>query len=87
LVLSASHGVLNWIPAFAGMAAMRFLTANSQTGVALHVTHPEEPAFLMEQPADMLELLNGIARGERAAEEKRTLTHEQAMERLRRWLE
>ena len=51
------------------------------------MTHTEEPAFLMEQPTDMLELLNGIARGERAAEEQRTLTHEQAMERLRRSLE
>jgi hypothetical protein len=49
--------------------------------------HTKEPTFLMQQPMDMLELLHGIARGERAVEEQRTLTHEQAKERLRRWLE
>ena len=31
-------------------------------------------------------ILEGIARGERAAEEGRTLTHEQAKKRLSRWL-
>lgn len=33
-----------------------------------------------------MKLLEGIARGERAVEEGRTLTHEQAKERLNRWL-
>lgn len=33
-----------------------------------------------------MKLLEGIARGERAAEEGRTLTHAQAKERLNRWL-
>ncbi|WP_333681997.1 type II toxin-antitoxin system Phd/YefM family antitoxin [Dyella sp.] len=33
-----------------------------------------------------MKLLEGIARGERALEEGRTLTHEQAKERLKRWL-
>jgi prevent-host-death family protein len=33
-----------------------------------------------------MKLLEGIARGERAAEEGRTLTHEQAKDRLGRWL-
>ena len=33
-----------------------------------------------------MKLLEGIARGERAVEEGRTLTHEQAKERLGRWL-
>ena len=31
-------------------------------------------------------ILEGIARGERALEEGRTLTHDQAKERLARWL-
>ena len=34
-----------------------------------------------------LRLLEGIARGERAIEEGRTLTHDQAKQRLKRWLE
>lgn len=33
-----------------------------------------------------MKLLEGIARGERAADEGRTLTHEQAKDRLNRWL-
>ena len=33
-----------------------------------------------------MKLLEGIARGERAVEEGRTFTHEQAKERLKRWL-
>ncbi|GLQ88130.1 type II toxin-antitoxin system Phd/YefM family antitoxin [Dyella flagellata] len=33
-----------------------------------------------------MKLLEGIARGERAVEEGRTLSHEQAKERLGRWL-
>lgn len=31
-------------------------------------------------------ILEGIARGERAAQEKRTLTHGQARKRMKRWL-
>ena len=34
-----------------------------------------------------LRLLEGIARGERAIQEGRTLTHAQAKRRLKRWLE
>ena len=34
-----------------------------------------------------LRLLEGIARGERAIQEGRTLTHAQAKQRLKRWLE
>jgi prevent-host-death family protein len=33
-----------------------------------------------------MRLLEGIARGERAVDENRTLTHEQARTRLKRWL-
>lgn len=33
-----------------------------------------------------MSLLEGIARGEKAIEEGRTVTHEQATERLSRWL-
>ena len=35
---------------------------------------------------ERMELLEGIARGEVAAAEGRTLTHDQAKDRLRRWL-
>ena len=35
---------------------------------------------------DRMSLLEGIARGEKAAEEGRTLTHAQAEKRMRRWL-
>ena len=34
-----------------------------------------------------MHILEGIARGERAVQEKRTLTHEQARKRLKRWLD
>jgi len=34
-----------------------------------------------------LRLLEGIARGEKAIQEGRTVTHEQAKARLKRWLE
>ena len=33
-----------------------------------------------------IQLLEGIARGERAVQEKRTVTHEQAKKRMKRWL-
>lgn len=33
-----------------------------------------------------IRILEGIARGERAVQEKRTVTHEQAQKRLKRWL-
>jgi prevent-host-death family protein len=33
-----------------------------------------------------MELLEGIARGEQAVEEGRTLTHDEAMQRMARWL-
>lgn len=33
-----------------------------------------------------MKLLEGIARGEKAAEEGRTLTHAQAKKRMKRWL-
>lgn len=39
-----------------------------------------------EQMADRLELLEGIARGERALGEGRVLTQAQARKRMRRWL-
>lgn len=34
-----------------------------------------------------LHILEGIARGERAVQEKRTLTHDQARKRMKRWLD
>ena len=41
---------------------------------------------LFESMQAQLELLQGIARGEKAIAEGRTVTHEQAKERLDRWL-
>lgn len=41
----------------------------------------------MQQDATtILEIFDGIARAERAVEEQSTFTHEQAKERLSRWL-
>lgn len=34
-----------------------------------------------------MHILEGIARGERAVQEKRTLTHDQARKRMKRWLD
>lgn len=39
-----------------------------------------------ERLQERVELLEGIARGERAIEERRTMTHSQAKKRLARWL-
>lgn len=39
-----------------------------------------------EQQQDRLKLLEGIARGEKAIEERRTLTQEQAEGKMARWL-
>lgn len=33
-----------------------------------------------------IQILEGIARGERAVQEQRTVTHEQARKRMQRWL-
>jgi prevent-host-death family protein len=40
-----------------------------------------------EQMERRIALLEGIARGERAVEERRTLSHAQAKARMKRWLE
>ena len=39
-----------------------------------------------EQMQGRMNILEGIARGERALEEDRTLTHEEAQTRMSRWL-
>ena len=54
--------------------------------------HGRPAAFLMHVDAyvemeERIKLLEGIARGERAVQEGRVLTHEEAKRRLARWLD
>ena len=53
--------------------------------------HGRPAAYLVdvktfEQQQRRIQVLEGIARGERAVQEKRVLTHDQAKKRLKRWL-
>jgi len=53
--------------------------------------HGRPAAYLVdvktfEQQQRRIRVLEGIARGERAVQEKRVLTHDQAKKRLKRWL-
>lgn len=53
--------------------------------------HGKLAAYLLdvetyEAMEERISLLEGIARGERAIEEGRTVSHEEAKERMKRWL-
>jgi len=53
--------------------------------------HGKPAAYLLdvetyEAMEERISLLEGIARGERAIEEGRTVSHEEAKERMKRWL-
>ena len=53
--------------------------------------HGRPAAYLIdvrsyEAQRDRLHILEGIARGEKAVQEGRILTHEQAKKRMRKWL-
>jgi prevent-host-death family protein len=53
--------------------------------------HGRPAAYLVDvqsydQQQSRIQILEGIARGERAIQEGRTLTHEQAKKRMKRWL-
>ncbi len=53
--------------------------------------HGRPAAYLVDvqtfdEQQSRIEILEGIARGERAAQEKRTITHDQALKRMKRWL-
>jgi prevent-host-death family protein len=53
--------------------------------------HGRPAAYLVDvqtfdEQQSRIEILEGIARGERAAQEKRTVTHDQTRKRLKRWL-
>jgi len=53
--------------------------------------HGKPAAYLLdvesyEAMADRISLLEGIARGERAIEEGRTVSHKEAKEKMSRWL-
>jgi prevent-host-death family protein len=53
--------------------------------------HGRPAAYLVdvhtyEDQQRRIQILEGIARGERAVQAKRTLTHEQAKKRMKRWL-
>ncbi len=54
--------------------------------------HGRPAAYLMDVTAfeamqERISLLEGIARGERAIEEGRTLSHAEAKKRMKRWLD
>ncbi len=50
---------------------------------AVYLVDPES----FEQQRSRMQILEGIARGERAVREGRVLTHRQARRRMRRWLD
>ena len=63
----------------------------SDEGLVLITQHGKPAAYLMAVEAfetlqRRLGILEGIARGERAIEEGRVLTHAQARKRMARWL-
>ena len=64
---------------------------SKETEPILITQHGKPSAYLVdvqqfEQLQDRLGLLEGIARGERAIEEGRTFSHEEAESKLSRWL-
>ena len=66
-------------------------TLESDREPVLITQHGRPAAYLLdvdtyETLQRRLAMLEGVARGERAVEEGRTLTHEQAKKRLARWL-
>ena len=57
----------------------------------LITAHGRPAAYLIDvqtfdEQRSRIEVLEGIARGERAIQEKRTVSHEQAKKRMKRWL-
>lgn len=72
--------------------ATRILAELHETKTPVLITeHGVPSAFLVDVSAfemmqDRMAILEGIARGERAVLENRTLTHAEAKERLGRWL-
>ena len=72
--------------------ATRILGELAQDHVPVLITEHGRPAAYLvdvesfELQQDRLRVLEGIARGERAIQEGRTLTEEQARTRLARWL-
>ena len=53
--------------------------------------HGRPAAYLVDvktfdDQQERIRILEGIARGERAVQEERTVTHEEARKRMRRWL-
>ena len=66
-------------------------TLERERDPVLITQHGKPTAYLVdvetfEHLQERLAILEGIARGERAVEEGRTLSHAQAQERMARWL-
>ena len=66
-------------------------TLERERDPVLITQHGKPAAYLVdvetfEHLQERLAILEGIARGERAVEEGRTLSHAQAQERMARWL-
>jgi prevent-host-death family protein len=72
--------------------ATRLLAKIRKARTPILITHRGKPAAYLvdaetfEAQQDRLRLLEGIARGERAVQEGRILTHGQAKRRMGRWL-
>jgi prevent-host-death family protein len=73
--------------------ATRILTQLAEDRTPVLITqHGIPTAYLVDVASfealqNRLRILEGIARGERAIQEGRTATHNQARQRLKRWLE
>ena len=72
--------------------ATRILETLEKEKIPVLITEHGRPAAYLvdvetfEQSRDRLRILEGIARGEKALQEGRVLSHEQARRRMKRWL-
>ncbi len=72
--------------------ATRLLSEVERTGKPMMITQHGLPSVYLvdvetwEKLQERMRVLEGIARGERAVEEGRVMTHAQARKRLARWL-
>jgi len=72
--------------------ATRILSALEEEKVPILITEHGRPAAYLvdvqtfERLQDRMRILEGIARGERAVQEGRACSHEQARKRMKRWL-
>ena len=72
--------------------ATRLISAVREDRAPVLITEHGRPAAYLvdvqtfDEQQERIRILEGIARGERAVQEGRTVTHEQARKRMKRWL-